>query len=195
MPDDRPLRRDGVFHVSMVCTGNICRSPMAEVVLRDLVHKGGLDDRITVTSAATGDWHVGEKADPRTVESLARRGYNGRAHRARQFDPSWFDDLDLIVVLDRSHERVLRAWAQNDADRSKIRLLASFDPDSAGSSDVPDPYYSDSAMFDQVLTTIESGCRALFGQLEPALRHQSGTGIPNQHPTTTARHGETTPGA
>ena len=198
MPDDRPLRSDGVFQVSMVCTGNICRSPMAEVVLRDLVHKAGLDDRINVTSAGTGDWHVGEKADPRTLESLARRGYNGQAHRARQFDPAWFDELDLVIALDRSHERVIRGWADNDADRSKIRLLASFDPESAGVSDVLDPYYSDAAMFDQVLTIIERSCRALFAQLEPALRHQAGTSIhsPASAPTTpSARPGETISGA
>ncbi|MEF2976357.1 low molecular weight protein-tyrosine-phosphatase [Subtercola sp. YIM 133946] len=184
MPDDRPAPTDGLFRISMVCTGNICRSPMAEVVMRDLVKRGGLDDRIAVTSAGTGDWHVGEQADPRTLDSLARRGYDGHAHRARQFDPQWFDDLDLVVVLDRSHERVLRDWAKTDADRSKIRLLSSFDPDSGGVADVPDPYYSDSAMFDRVLATIESSCRALFGQLEPALRHRPGTGIQNPAPTT-----------
>ncbi|GGF37116.1 hypothetical protein GCM10011399_32560 [Subtercola lobariae] len=197
MPDDHAPRTDGVFRVSMVCTGNICRSPMAEVVLRDLVQKAGLDDRIAVTSAGTGDWHVGEKADPRTIEALARRGYNGQTHRARQFDPAWFDELDLVVALDRSHERVIRGWAENDADRSKIRLLASFDPESAGISDVQDPYYSDAAMFDQVLGIIERSCRALFAQLEPALRHQGGTGIhtPSTAPTTAATTTDPTPSA
>ncbi|TIH40893.1 low molecular weight protein-tyrosine-phosphatase [Subtercola vilae] len=171
MPAERAPLSDGVFRVCVVCTGNICRSPMAEVVLNDLVHRGGLDDRIAVSSAGTGDWHVGEKADPRTVESLERRGYTGDVHRARQFDPDWFTDLDLVVVLDRSHERVVRDWAQNDADRSKIRLLSSFDPEAAGLPDVPDPYYSTAAMFDEVLATIERACVALFAQLEPALRH------------------------
>ncbi|PPF79724.1 protein tyrosine phosphatase [Subtercola sp. Z020] len=171
MPADRAPLTDGVFRVCMVCTGNICRSPMAEVVLRELVRKGGLDDRIAVSSAGTGDWHVGEQADPRTLTSLEKHGYDGHPHRARQFDPDWFADLDLVVVLDRSHERVVKDWAANDADRSKVRLLSSFDPESGAQVDVPDPYYSTPALFDQVLETIERSCRALFAQLEPALRH------------------------
>uniref|UniRef100_UPI0036F3979A low molecular weight protein-tyrosine-phosphatase n=1 Tax=Subtercola endophyticus TaxID=2895559 RepID=UPI0036F3979A len=211
----RSSPNDGVFRVSMVCTGNICRSPMAEVVLRDLVRRGGLDDRIVVTSAGTGDWHVGEKADPRTIEALHKRGYDGQSHRARQFDPAWFDELDLVIVLDRSHERVVRAWAHTDADRSKIRLLASFDPDGGGVLDVPDPYYADSAMFDEVLGSVERSCRALYGQLEPALRHNEAPGILQPQadepavrlpshlaqapqaplPTPTARPGETSLGA
>src|ERR1700712_1097026 len=84
MTDERHASTAGVFRVSMVCTGNICRSPMAEVVLRDLVHRAGLDDRIAVSSAGTGDWHVGEKADPRTIVALQKRGYDGQPHRARQ---------------------------------------------------------------------------------------------------------------
>ncbi|RFA23419.1 low molecular weight protein-tyrosine-phosphatase [Subtercola boreus] len=176
MPADHatPLT-DGVFRVCVVCTGNICRSPMAEVVLRDLVHRGGLDDRIAVSSAGTGDWHVGEQADPRTIASLAKHGYDGQAHRARQFDPEWFAELDLVVVLDRSHERVVRDWATNDADRSKVRLLSSFDAENGAPIDVPDPYYSTPAMFDDVLATVERSSRALFHQLEPALRHQGPT--------------------
>ncbi|WP_066039871.1 low molecular weight protein-tyrosine-phosphatase [Herbiconiux solani] len=161
------------FRISMVCTGNICRSPMAEVVMRDLVDRANLSDQVVVTSAGTGEWHVGEHADPRTVRSLEARGFDGSAHRARQFDASWFDSLDLVVALDRTHERVLRSWARNEEDRQKIRLLLSFDPDYAGRSDVPDPYYSDDAMFDTVLGMIEHSCRALFRQLEPAFRPTS----------------------
>ncbi|MBM7470400.1 low molecular weight protein-tyrosine-phosphatase [Subtercola frigoramans] len=171
MPADRPTDASGVFRVCMVCTGNICRSPMAEVVLRRLAFDAGLADRIAVSSAGTGEWHVGEKADPRTVSSLEKSGYDGADHRARQFDPGWFDDLDLVIVLDRSHERVVRAWATTDSDRSKIRLLSSFDPDSGPLIDVPDPYYSTDALFDEVLQIITRACIALFAQLEPALRH------------------------
>jgi protein-tyrosine phosphatase len=161
---------DQAFRICVVCTGNICRSPMAEVVLRDLVEKPGLGNRVVVTSAGTGEWHVGEQADPRTVTSLQPRGYDGSAHRARQFDADWFDSLDLVVALDRSHERVLRSWARTDDDRQKVRLLLGFDPDYAGRSDVPDPYYSDAATFDSVLAMIEHASRALFRQLEPAFR-------------------------
>ena len=170
MPSDPEEPVDQAFRICVVCTGNICRSPMAEIVLRDLVEKAGLSEQVVVTSAGTGEWHVGEHADPRTVAALEAQGFDGSTHRARHFDVDWFDSLDLIVALDRSHERVLRSWARSDEDRSKIRLLLSFDPDYAGRSDVPDPYYSDAAMFDSVLAMVEHSSRALFRQLEPAFR-------------------------
>jgi protein-tyrosine phosphatase len=170
MARDPDEPQDAAFRVCMVCTGNICRSPMAELVLSDLVDRAGLTGRVVVTSAGTGEWHVGEHADPRTVTALALRGYDATKHRARQFDPGWFDSLDLVVALDRTHERVLRSWARTDLDRSKVRLLLGFDADYAGRSDVPDPYYSDAAMFDSVLGMIDHSCQALFRQLEPAFR-------------------------
>ncbi len=156
------------FRVVFVCTGNICRSPMAEVVLRWFADSTGLGDRVVPTSAGTGDWHVGERADARTLDALARRGYDGARHRARQFGPHDFSN-DLIVALDRSHERFLRAWAPTEADAGKIALLMSFDP-SARTMDVPDPYYAGPGMFDDVLGMIEGASRALFRQLEPAIR-------------------------
>ncbi|WP_308492346.1 low molecular weight protein-tyrosine-phosphatase [Microbacterium terrisoli] len=158
------------FRVVFVCTGNICRSPMAEVLFRSLADSVGLADRVVSTSAGTGDWHVGERADRRTIASLAHHGFDGRAHRARQFGYHDFDQNDLVVALDTGHERVLHEWARSDEDEAKIALLLSFDPQSGGARDVPDPYYADAQMFDEVLGMIESACRALFRQLEPAIR-------------------------
>lgn len=175
MPSAQEEPADEAFRICMVCTGNICRSPMAEIVLRELVEQAGLGGKVVVTSAGTGEWHVGEHADPRTVTALEARGYDGSAHRARQFESSWFETYDLVVALDRSHERVLRSWARTEADRQKVRLLLGFDADYAGHHDVPDPYYSDAAMFDQVLAMIEHSCGALFRQLEPAFRPRTGS--------------------
>ncbi len=158
------------FRIIFVCTGNICRSPMAEVTLRDLVTRSGLGRLIATSSAGTGDWHVGEQADDRTITALARQGYDGSHHRARQFDPDWYADLDLIVVLDRAQERILHNWATTDHDRNKVRLLLSFDPEQAPLLDVPDPYYSDDALFDSVLGMIDRANHALFAQLAPAIR-------------------------
>jgi len=180
------------FRVCFVCTGNICRSPMAEVVLRQLAASAGLGDSLEVSSAGTGEWHVGEGADPRTVVALAARGYDGSRHRARQFEVDSFERLDLIVALDRSHERILTSWAPTELDRSKVQLMLSFDPQTAGQTDVADPYYSDAAMFDSVLTTIESACRALFAQLEPALRAASATRIRSTNSSRTPEKGRTT---
>lgn len=156
------------FQVLFVCTGNICRSPMAEVVLRRLADDAGLGESVNSVSAGTGDWHVGERADRRTVEALARRGYDGSRHRARQFGTLDFEHADLIIALDRTHERVLRGWAQSDDEAAKVALLLSFDPDADG-EDVPDPYYADSGMFDEVLGMIEVASQGLFDQLRPAL--------------------------
>ncbi|MCL2516711.1 MAG: low molecular weight phosphotyrosine protein phosphatase [Microbacteriaceae bacterium] len=160
-----------LFRVCFVCSGNICRSPMAEVVFRDLAAKAGIGHRIASSSAGTGDWHVGEPADHRTVEALQRRGYDGATHRARQFDPDWFDQLDLVIALDRSHRRILDHWAATPEDQSKIAFLMDFAPHHGDNLDVPDPYYSDDAMFDAVLDQVEQACAGLVHQLEPALKH------------------------
>ena len=108
-------------------------------------------------------------ADERTLEALSRRGYDGARHRARQFSVSSFAENDLVVALDRTHERILRAWARSEDDEGKVSLLRDYDPDAA-SSDVPDPYYAGPGTFDAVLAMIESATRGLFSQLEPALR-------------------------
>ncbi|WP_345752121.1 low molecular weight protein-tyrosine-phosphatase [Microbacterium rhizophilus] len=157
------------FRVVFVCTGNICRSPMAEVVFRALAVRAGVGERVVSTSAGTGDWHVGERADHRTIAALERRGYDGSAHRAKQFTVTAFHDNDLVIALDRTHERILRHWAQAEDHRDRISLLTSFDP-GAAVPDVPDPYYADDRAFDDVLGMIESASRALFRQLEPAIR-------------------------
>lgn len=163
------------FRIVFVCTGNICRSPMAEVVFRHRAEAAGLGERVVSTSAGTGDWHVGERADHRTLQALDRLGYDGSRHRARQFTHSSFAANDLVVALDRSHARILHSWAQHEDDRDKIVLLLSFDPTADGVLDVPDPYYAKAPMFDDVLGMIESATQALFRQLEPALRSHSKT--------------------
>lgn len=160
------------FRICFVCSGNICRSPMAEIVMRTIADASGLGAQIATSSAGTGDWHVGEPADPRTVAALAAAGMDGSRHRARQFETAWFDDLDLVIALDRSHERILKSWAPGEAARNTVQLLLSLDPTARDARDVPDPYYADSAMFDAVLATIDSACRSLFAQLAPALRRE-----------------------
>jgi protein-tyrosine phosphatase len=157
------------FRVIFVCTGNICRSPMAEVVFRDLAERQGLGSRIISRSAGTGDWHLGERADHRTLDALDRRGYDGSQHRAKQFTAASFAENDLVVALDRTHERILREWARDEDEEGKVTLLLAFDPN-ASTHDVPDPYYAGAEMFDSVLGMIEAATRGLFRQLEPALR-------------------------
>ncbi|MEV8249791.1 low molecular weight protein-tyrosine-phosphatase [Microbacterium sp. NPDC076768] len=170
------------FRVIFVCTGNICRSPMAEVVFRELAKQRGLDSHIVSRSAGTGDWHLGERADHRTIDSLSRHGYDGSAHRARQFTAANFAENDLVVALDRTHERILREWAHDEDNEGKVILLLTFDPE-ASTHDVPDPYYAGEDMFDSVLGMIETATQGLFNQLEPALR------FPRTPPISGARSG------
>jgi protein-tyrosine phosphatase len=147
------------YRVVLVCMGNICRSPMAEIVLRSSLSELGLDGQaVLVDSAGTGGWHVGGPADPRTAEALAARGYP-TAHTARQFQAEWFDERDLVVALDKANERDLRRLMP-DEPRAVLRLLGEFDEHGA-SLEVADPYYGDADDFDAVLDHIERCCAGL----------------------------------
>src|SRR5262245_27385252 len=113
------------YRVTFVCTGNICRSPMAEVIFRASAEEHGLD--VEVDSSGLGPWHAGGPADERTVATLRQAGYES-AHIARQFEREWFDRYDLILALDAGHLAGLRRMAPDAAAAAKIRLLREFDP-------------------------------------------------------------------
>ena len=124
---------------------------MAELVLRHRLAQEGLAGAVTVDSAGIGAWHVGEPADPRTVTTLAAHGYP-TAHVARQWQPDWFAERDLVIALDEEHARELRLGAPDSAATDKVVLLREFDPASDDDDlDVPDPYYGGSRGFDEVL--------------------------------------------
>src|SRR5271170_7896793 len=114
-----PRRAFGMYRICLVCLGNICRSPMAEVVLRDELDRAGLSGRVEADSAGTGDWHLGEPMDRGARAELSRRGYDGAGHRARQFEPSWFRRYDLVAAMDGSNLARLRRSApdQQATDR------------------------------------------------------------------------------
>ncbi len=166
------------YRICFVCSGNICRSPMAEVVLRRMADDAGLGHLVDVDSAGTGDWHVGERADGRATTALAARGYDGSGHRARVFEPGWFAGRDLVVALDRGHERILRSWAPSAAARDKVRLLRSFDPSAVavggplprgGELDVRDPYYDGPKAFEDALDQVEHACAGLLDHVRAAI--------------------------
>jgi len=162
-----PRNPSGPYRVVCVCLGNICRSPMAEVVLRAQIAAAGLQDRVIVDSAGTGDWHVGDRMNPPARRLLERRGYDGAAHRARQVDASWLAERDLILAMDGSNLANLRALAQQDDaapdTMRRIRLfgeLAGLD-----GADVPDPWGGSTADFARVLTMLETGMARIVSQL------------------------------
>ena len=149
------------YRVCFVCTGNICRSPMAESVFRARVAEAGLDGLVEVDSAGTGGWHEGDGADPRTVSVLEEHGYDG-GHTARQFRAAWFSRLDLVVALDAGHLKALRRLAPTPEDAAKVRLLRSYDPAAGDALDVPDPYYGGRDGFEECLEMVEAASEALL---------------------------------
>jgi low molecular weight protein-tyrosine phosphatase len=150
------------YRLCFVCMGNICRSPMADAVMRAMLAEAGLDGAVEVSSAGTGGWHVGERADERALAALTRAGYDATAHRARQFARAWFDENDLVLAVDRSTREAL---GRLGGDEQKLRLLREFDPTAGPNLDVPDPYYGGRAGFDDVLAMVERACRGLLDHL------------------------------
>ncbi|QIK63420.1 low molecular weight phosphotyrosine protein phosphatase [Leucobacter viscericola] len=150
------------LHLSFVCTGNICRSPMGEVVFRRMVEEAGIGDRFVITSRGMGDWHVGNQADPRTLTALARRGYDGEQHRAAQLSDADIAGNELLVALDRGHKELM---LERGADPDRVVLLTEFDPEQPDDPDVFDPYWSDDDAFDRVLEQVERSCRVLLERL------------------------------
>jgi protein-tyrosine phosphatase len=149
------------YRIAVVCLGNICRSPMAAAVLRSKVAAAGLADEVEVTSAGTGDWHIGAAADRRARAALIARGYPDQ-HCARQFTTPDFADVDLVLAMDADNLRTLRRIAPA-ADGDKIRLFD--DP-----AEVPDPYYGHRSDFEAVLGQIEVAADRLVAELRATVR-------------------------
>lgn len=137
---------------------------MAEVVARARIVEAGLEGAVVVDSAGTGDWHIGERMNERASAQLARGGYDGDAHRARQFEASWLTERDLVLAMDDSNLRTLKSLCRtNDGDSSRIRLFG--DAGGLDGAEIPDPYGQDQAEYARVLAMIESAMPRLVARL------------------------------
>jgi low molecular weight protein-tyrosine phosphatase len=165
LPPPRDL--DVPYRVSLVCLGNICRSPMAETVLRASLEGVGLAEAVTLDSSGTGDWHLGEPMYPQARTALAGRGYDGSAHRARQFRASWLPDRDLVLAMDAGNLATLRRMA-GPVDRDRIRLFG--EVGGLGErSEIPDPYGGNEADFGYVLDLLGAAAPVIAARLAQLL--------------------------
>ena len=165
---ERPLR------ITTVCLGNICRSPIAEAVLRERIDRAGLSDLVVVDSAGTGDWHIGYDADPRSQAILTQNGY-ALTHTARQITSSWMAELDIILVMDQSNYTNVAALIRDSGQEPELYMMRSFDPELRHLGevhpdlDVPDPYWDKDEGFALVLEMIERAAAAFVAGLPARL--------------------------
>ena len=167
MPD--AASRPAPYRITVVCLGNICRSPIGEAVLRARLADAGLSEQVVVDSAGTGDWHLGHPADPRTIAVLDEAGYP-HDHIARQIAPHWMDGIDLLLAMDEANYADLVAMLPADGG-PQLRMMRSFDPALAHLPEphpdlaVPDPYYGGPEDYTEVLQMIEEAADGLVDDL------------------------------
>lgn len=153
------------LHVTFVCSGNICRSPMAEKMFAHQIAERGLADVVRVTSAGTGGWHQGDGADARTDRVLREHGYP-TFHRAAQLDDDHLG-ADLVIAMGRNHTRILKDLGVAPV---RLRMMRSFDPRSAAHAlDVEDPYYGTGDDFEETFAVIESSLPGLHAWVDERL--------------------------
>lgn len=157
---------DKLIKVLFVCLGNICRSPTAEAVFRHLVKEAGLQERVVIDSAGTGDWHVGAPPDPRACKVAEKRGYDLKALRGRQVSRRDFSQFDYVLAMDQENVRALTRLSPPE-HREKIRLLSSFC--SKATDGVPDPYGRKIEDFERVLTLVEDAAQGLLRHIRAEL--------------------------
>jgi protein-tyrosine phosphatase len=156
------------MRVLFVCLGNICRSPSAEAVLREIAAREAPELSLEVDSAGTAGYHIGDPPDLRSQEAARRRGYDMTSLRARVVEPRDFERFDLILAMDENNFTALRKRAPVEY-RERVRLFLEFAPD-CGMDDVPDPYYGGPAGFEQVLDLVEEAARGLLLHLREKSR-------------------------
>lgn len=144
------------YRIAVVCLGNICRSPMAHVILESRLEAAGLSDRVEIVSAGTGGWHTGEPMDQRAAAILTAEGYDATRHVARKFSIDWYAENDLLLAMDESNYADMADLAPSVADLGKLKMFRDFDPEATESdNEVPDPWFGGDPGFRIVLAMVE----------------------------------------
>ena len=163
---------NSTIEVCFVCLGNICRSPLAQGVFEALIKEEGLQDRIIISSAGVGHWHVGNPPDPRMQQTANGHGIH-LTSRARQFQASDFKRMNLVLAMDYSNLSALQQMRPTSELQDKLFLFRSFDPDANEDLEVPDPYYGGNKGFEIVYQIVERTCPKILEHLQTKLADQS----------------------
>ena len=154
-----------IVEISFVCLGNICRSPLAQGVFQDLVNREKLDQNIFISSAGTGNWHIGNLPDERMRQTAQSKGIKLES-RAQQFQSKDFNRFNLILAMDHSNLIRLSEIAPSSLPSDKLMLFRSFDPESTDDQDVPDPYYGGAKGFEEVYSMVKRTCPPLLDYIK-----------------------------
>ena len=154
------------IRVMFICTGNICRSPLAHAVFKHLVKLEGLENKIKIESSGTGAWHVGEQADTRMRRTASDHGVR-LDHRSRQLQRKDLSDYDLLLTMDLQNYRDTLALCRSEEERDKVAMFRDYDPVEGG--DVPDPWFGGMDGFDTVWYIVSRTCTSLLGEIRKRL--------------------------
>lgn len=170
LPSRYPRCVTNTYRITVICLGNICRSPIGEAVLRDRIAGAGLAGRFSVDSAGTGDWHVGQGANIKSIATLTQHGYT-LDHTARQITQTWFDNIDLALVMDTNNYTDVKSLIELSGAAVELHMMRAFDPmlrdivEPDPALDVPDPYHGTIDDFATVLQMIEAASDGLVSKL------------------------------
>ena len=154
-----------ITEISFVCLGNICRSPLAQGLFQDLVNREKLDQKIFISSAGTGNWHIGNLPDERMRQTAQSKGIKLES-RAQQFQSKDFNRFNLVLAMDHSNLVRLSEIAPSTLQKNKLMLFRSFDPESNEDQDVPDPYYGGTKGFEEVYSMVKRTCPPLLDYIK-----------------------------
>lgn len=159
---------NSTVEVCFVCLGNICRSPLAQGVFETLVKKEGLQNRIIISSAGVGNWHVGDPPDSRMQQTAREHGIHLNS-LARQFQGSDYKRMDMVLAMDHSNLSALEQMRPTSELHDKLFLFRSFDPEHNDNLEVPDPYYGGDKGFETVYEIVERTCPKILDHLKTKL--------------------------